>query len=279
MKERVTLTLDKDIVRMVDERVDGSHIKNRSHAIELYVRQALRGSMPTTAVILVGGKGADLKPLTDKMPKALIEINGHPIVEYNIDLCKRNGIKNIILAVGHMADQIMKHYGDGSKFGVNISYVQEDEPLGTAGALRLLRDKLNETFILMNGDELKDINLHRMYHMHVENEAKATIALTTVEDTSIYGVALLDGSKILRFVEKPKKEDAPSKLINAGVYIIEPDVIKYIPEGYAMMEQDVFPKLAREGQLFGYPMSGQWFDIRNMEFLRRAAKEWKGFVR
>jgi mannose-1-phosphate guanylyltransferase len=277
MKDRVTLTLDKDILRTIDERIDGTSVKNRSHAVELLLRQSLKASAPTTAVILAGGKGTRLKPLTDKTPKSLVEINGQPILQYNIDLCKRHGIKNLILSVGHMRDQIMKHYGDGSKHGLSITYVEEKESLGTAGPLRLLKGKIADTFIVLNGDELKDVNLSKMYHAHIENGGKATVALTTVDDPSMYGVVLMDGNRIVRFIEKPKKEDAPSKLINAGLYIFEPEIINYIPEGYAMWELDVFPKLAKEGQLYGYPFSGQWFDTGTMERLQQAAKDWKGF--
>jgi NDP-sugar pyrophosphorylase family protein len=278
MKERVTLTLDKDVLRIVDSRVDGSAIKNRSHAIELLLRQSLRASIPSTAIILCGGKGSRLKPLTDKMPKSLVPLNGKPILQYNIDLCKRHGIKNIVLAVGHMREQIIAHFGDGSKQGISITYIEEIQPLGTAGPLRMLKGKITDACILMNGDELKDINLIKMYHAHLDNNAKTTIALTTVEDPSAYGVAMLDGQRIVRFVEKPKREDAPSKLINSGLYIIEPEVIDIIPDGYAMIESDVFPKLAKEGSLFGYPFSGQWYDTGTPERLQKASKEWKGFT-
>jgi len=277
MKDRVTLTLDRGILKVVDERIDGVHVKNRSHAVELLIRQSLHGSAPIAAVILAGGKGTRLKPLTDKLPKSLVPVNSKPILQYNIDLCKRYNIKNIIISVGHMAEQIMDHYGDGSKFGVNITYVHEKEPMGTAGPLRMIKEKLNGTFVLMNADELKDINLAKMFQAHLENGGKATIALTTVEDPSAYGVAMMDGNKIVRFVEKPKKDEAPSKLINAGLYLLEPEIISLIPEGYAMMEFDVFPKLAKDSLLFGYPFSGQWFDIGTPERLQKAAKEWKGF--
>lgn len=277
MKERVTLTIDRDILRIIDDRVDGTKVKNRSHAVELLLRQSLESSTPTTAVILVGGKGTRLKPLTDKTPKALVELGGKPIIQYNIELCKRYGIKNIIVSVGHMADQIMRYLGDGSKYGVNITYIEDSEPLGTAGPLRLIKDKINETFIVLNGDELKDINIDKMHRAHIENGAKVSIALTTVEDPSEYGVAMLDGNRILRFVEKPKREAAPSKLINAGLYIMEPEVLSLIPEGYAMLELDVFPKLAKDEELYGYPFSGQWFDASTIDKLQKAAKEWKGF--
>ena len=134
---------------------------------------------------------------------------------------------------------------------------------------------LTESFIVSNGDELKDINIEEMYQLHKESNALVTIALTTVEDPSKYGVARLSGSKILEFVEKPKKEEAPSKLINSGFYIMEPEVIDLIPKGFSMLEKDVFPKLAKMGRLFGYPFSGQWFDTGNIERYEKALKEWK----
>jgi mannose-1-phosphate guanylyltransferase len=277
MKDRVTLTLDRDILRIVDDRIDGTHIKNRSHAIELLLRQSLKSTTPTTAVILAGGKGENLRPLTEDKPKSLLEVNGRPILQYNLDLCKKFGIKNVILSVGHLAEQIKRHYGDGSRHGLNITYIEEPEPMGTAGPLKQLQGKLTESFVVINGDELKDINLAKMYQTHLNNDAKATIALTTVDDPSHYGVALLDGTRIQRFVEKPAKEDAPSKLISAGLYIMEPEVLSRIPEGFAMLETDVFPKLAKEGQLHGYPFSGQWFDIGSVERLHQAGDDWKGF--
>lgn len=279
MKERVTLTLDQEILKKVDATVDQQAVKNRSHAVELLLRKTLRGRVPSTAVILAGGKGNRLKPLTDKRPKPLVEVQGKPIIQYNIDLLKRHGVKNIILAIGHMGDQIKALYGDGKSHGLKITYVEEEEPLGTAGCLRLLKTQLKEPFIMMNGDELKEVDLVKFYEAHNRNEARATIALTTVEDPSSYGVAMLDGNKILRFIEKPKKEDAPSKLINSGLYILEPEVTELVPEGYAMMEHNVFPILAREGKLFGYPFSGQWLPTDTLERLEKAEKSWSGFTK
>jgi NDP-sugar pyrophosphorylase family protein len=277
MKERVTLTLDRDILRIIDERIDGTTIKNRSHAVELLLRQSLKSSVPTVAVILAGGRGTKPKPSIDKIPKSMVEINGKPILQYNIELCKKYGIKSLILSVGYMKEMVMKFCGDGTRFGVSITYLEEKEPLGTAGPLRVLKDQLTETFIVLNGDELKDVNIMKLYRAHIENNGRTTIALTTVEDPSAYGVVILDGQRVLRFVEKPKKEDAPTKLINAGLYIMEPEVISYIPDGYSRFEIDVFPKLAKEEQLYGYPFSGQWFDTDTPERLQKAAKDWKGF--
>lgn len=226
------------------------------------------------AVILAGGLGTRLRPITYEIPKALIPIHGRTLTEHLFDLFKKHGVTTIFLAVGHMREKIMDHYHDGSQFGVHLEYIEEVQPLGTAGPLKLGRDKLTETFFCSNGDELKKINLEEMYAIHKKNKALVTIALWHVDDPSYYGVARLDGNKILEFVEKPKKEEAPSNLINSGFYIIEPEVIDMIPNGFSMLEKDIFPKLAKEGRLYGYPFKGQWFDTGNMERYERAIKEW-----
>jgi len=275
MKERVTLTLDSNVLKKVDSTVNGFKIKNRSHAVELLIMKALGENVPRKAVILAGGKGTRLRPITYEIPKALIPVHGKTLTEHLFDLFKKYDIKEIIMAVGHMKEKIEEHFTDGSRFGIKLSYIEENEPLGTAGPLKLGKNMLTETFIVSNGDELKDINIEEMYQLHKESNALATIALTTVDDPSKYGVARLSGSKILEFVEKPRKEKAPSKLINSGFYIIEPEVIDLIPKGFTMLEKDIFPKLAKRGRLFGYPFSGQWFDTGNIERYERALKEWK----
>lgn len=275
MKERITITLDQEIIREIDERVDGYKIKNRSHAIELALMSAIGNNRPKKAVILAGGLGTRLRPITNEIPKQLMPIHGKTIMEHVLDLFKKYGIKDIIMCIGYKGEKIKEYFGDGKKFNVNITYVEEKTPMGTAGPIRLAKDLLKDTFIVCNADELKDIDLFDMYLNHKESGAVATIALTTVEDPSAYGVARLQGNKILEFVEKPKKENAPSNLINSGLYIFEPEVIDYIPKGRSMSEKDVFPNLAKDGKLYGFPFSGQWFDTGTMKRYERAMKEWK----
>ncbi|MBI2575391.1 nucleotidyltransferase family protein [Candidatus Woesearchaeota archaeon] len=275
MKERVTLTLGSELLGEVDRRVDGLKIKNRSHAVELLLMQALGNHMPKTALILAGGRGVRLQPITHELPKPLLPLHDKPLLQHILDLFRKYGIKNIVLSVGYKGDKIKETFGNGKRLGMSISYVEEDKPLGTAGPLRLARQFLTQAFIACNADELKDIDLADMYMTHKENGATATVALTTVEDPSAYGVARLQGNRILEFVEKPKKEKAPSNLINAGLYMMEPEILDYIPEGFAMLEKDVFPRLAAQGKLFGYPFSGQWFDTGTLERYERAIKEWK----
>ena len=281
MKERITVTLDEDLISQIDKRIDGIAIKNRSQEIELLLAESLGTNIPSKAILLVGGRGTRLKPLTDKIPKALLSVKGKTITEHLFDLLKKYGIRDVILSTGYLSDKMRDYFTDGSKFGMNIDYVEEnpDKPLGTAGPLRLAQPMLKESFIVSNGDELKCINIPRMFRLHKRKNALVTIALTTVDDTTQYGVARLDGSRILEFVEKPKREETPSNLINSGFYIIEPEVIEMIPKGkFCMFEKDIFPQLAKEGRVRGFPFSGQWFDTGNFERLERARKLWKGII-
>lgn len=275
MKKRVTLTIEENVLKQVDQEIDTYKIKNRSHAVELFLLKALGKNVPKTALILAGGKGTRLKPITHEIPKPLVPIHGKPVLEYSLDLFKKFGIKNILISIGFKGEKIKEYFGDGKRFGVNITYIEEKEPLGTAGPLKLARKYLHETFIMCNADELKDIDLVEMFMFHKENQAIGTIALTSIDDPSRYGVAKLTGNKILDFVEKPAKENAPSNFINSGLYILEPEVIDYVPEGLSMVEKDVFPKLAREGKLFGYPFAGYWKPIGTFEQYEEAIHDLK----
>jgi NDP-sugar pyrophosphorylase family protein len=278
MKERISLTVDKELIKRVDQRIDGSRIKNRSHAVETLLLKALGEGKLRKAFILAGGKGTRLRPITHEIPKPMILINGRPILEYSIDMLKRYDVRDIMISVGYKGEKIKEYFGDGSKFGVKITYVEEKEPLGTGGPLRLVKHFLNETFVMMNADELKDIDLHDMYAFHKAQGGLATIALTTVNDPSMYGVAKLNGNKIVQFVEKPKPGEAPSNLINAGLYILEPQVVDMVPNrlGEVKIETEVFPKIAKMGKLFGYPFSGYWSDLGTLERYEKALNDLKG---
>jgi len=276
MKERITITLDSELIKQIDKRIDGNIIKNRSQQIEILLTNALGTYRPQKAVILVGGKGTRLRPLTYEKPKCLFDVNGKTVTEHLLDLLKKYGVRDIILSVGHLKGKVKEYFEDGSKFGVNISYIEENEPLGTAGPLKLAKKHLTDSFIVSNGDELKNINISRMFRLHKRKDALATIALTSVSDPSHYGVARLSGSRILEFIEKPKHGKEPSNLINAGFYILEPEVIDMIPNGFSMLEKDIFPKLAKEGRLRGFPFAGQWFDMGTFERYEAAKKKWQG---
>ncbi|MFA7243967.1 MAG: sugar phosphate nucleotidyltransferase [Patescibacteria group bacterium] len=276
-REKLTVTIKKDLFSKIDAIIDGKKIRNRSHATEYLIENGLGINQIKKAILLVGGEGTRLRPFTYELPKALLPVAGKPMVEHVIDLLRSHGVTEICLALGYKGEMIKDYFKDGTKFGVRINYVEERSPLGTAGPLRLAKKFLNETFFIVWGDVLSEIDLSDFMHFHRNNEGLATIALTPVEDPSRFGVASLTGSRITGFVEKPKRSEAPSNLANAGMAIMEPEVIdKYVPQkGKAMVEYDIYPKLAEEGKLFGYPFFSQWLDTGTYESYEKAIKEWK----
>ncbi len=238
--------------------------------------RVLNGGGTLKAAILCGGKGERLKPITYEMPKPLLPLSGKPMVEHILDLLKKYDVRDVTFAVGHLKEKIKNHFGDGLNYGIRASYIEEDNPLGTAGPLKCLEDRLHETFIVCNGDNLNNLDIDEMLIKHKQNNALATIALTEVENPSAYGVAKLDGERILEFIEKPPRGKEPSTFVNAGFYMLEPEIFKFIPQGFAMLERDVFPKLAGEGRLYGYKFKGQWFDTGTLERYEEAIKNWRG---
>jgi len=271
MKERITLTIGKSLLEKIDKSIDGICIKNRSHAVELLLMKALGADVPKKALILAGGKGTRMKPITEEIPKPMIPLMGQPLIQHTIDLLKKYNIIDVIISVGYKAEQIKEYFGNGSKFGIKITYIEEDKPLGTAGPLKLAEQLLTSTFILCNADELKEIDLADMFRFHKKNQGIGTVALTTAKNPESYGVARLQGNRILEFIEKPK--EPPSNLINSGLYILEPEVTRYVPDGFSMIEKDVFPKIARAGKLYGYHFSGYWKDLGTIETYRQAIEE------
>jgi mannose-1-phosphate guanylyltransferase len=275
MKERITITLDSELIKQIDKRIDGTIMKNRSQQIELLLTKSLGTYRPEKAVILAGGKCSGPKSPV-KVPKSMMEVQGRTVMEHLFDLFKKYGIREIIIIVGTMKGKLMDYYGDGSKFGVDITYVEEKEDLGTAGSLKLAKKLLNDSFIVTNGDELKSLNIPRMFRLHKRKDSLVTIALTTSGNIKNYGVARMSGSRIVEYIEKPESEEPPSNLINAGFYILEPEIMDSIPPGYSMLERDLFPKIVEQGKMRGFITSGQWFDVSIQERYESAKKKWKG---
>lgn len=227
------------------------------------------------AIILAGGLGTRLRPLTYETPKPLLPIKGKPIVEHAILNFKKHGVDEVILSIGYMADKIKNYFGDGSKWGMKIDYCVESEPLGTGGALKKAAQGINETFLAINGDNLADFDWTAALSAHKKNNAKLTLSLFPVEDVTQYGIARLDGDKILEFVEKPTPEKAPSNLNNAGGYIMELDVLDILPIGVSSIERDCFEKIAKLGKMFSHRHLGQWFPTDTMEKYERAEREYR----
>lgn len=225
------------------------------------------------ALVLAGGYATRLRPISYALPKLLFPVFGKPMIYWSLDLLKSVGTEEVILGVNYLADilerQIGSEYG-----GMRIKYSLEGEPLGTAGPIKLASTSmtLDETFIAMNGDVIAQINLQEMLKQHKQTKALITDALHEVKHPSRFGVVQLDaGHLIRRFVEKPKQRDAPSHLVNAGIYLIEPEVLQMIPPNQKVsLEKEIFPPLANEGKLSGFTFSGHWFDIGSLTDFRKA---------
>lgn len=216
------------------------------------------------AVILVGGLGTRLRPLTCNTPKPMIPLVNRPFLEFLIENLRDQGIDVVILAVQYLADRFRQALGDGSRLGVELHIVEEPEPRGTAGAVKNLEHLLDGSTFVFNGDVVTDLDLQAMLRYHREQHSKLTISLTPVEDPSAYGLVETDGSgRVRRFVEKPRHDDMTTNMINAGTYIIEPDVFRYVPPNqYYMFERGLFPVILQTGDpMYGYASRAYWTDI------------------
>jgi len=220
------------------------------------------------ALILAGGKGTRLRPLTSQIPKPIVPLMNRPFVHYQIESLVGAGIQDIVLSLNYQPDKIQSILGDGSELGARLSFATEPVPLGTAGACRFAARDIHDTIVVLNGDVFTDLDVTRILKFHRQKRAKATIALFPVSDPSAYGVVVTDREgNVSRFVEKPTAEEAASigsSDINAGIYVLEPEVLRLVAHGEAAsFEYDVFPNLLKENiPLFGYIMSGNyWRDI------------------
>lgn len=218
----------------------------------------------TKALILAGGLGTRLRPLTDKTPKPLLPIKGKPILQQAIEHLKQQGVTNIILSIGFEAEQIQSYCGDGSSWGVHLTYSLETEPLGTGGAIKQALQGITEPVLVVWGDNLMDINYKELYQAYLHQHSPVTMTLTPREDVENFGVAELRGNKVIRFVEKPARENAPSTLINAGAIILEPSCLALLPAGKSSIEYDLYEKL-KPGEITAYIHQGQWFPTDTLE--------------
>lgn len=230
--------------------------------------------MPSTkgdklkAVILAGGFGTRLRPLSCTRPKLLFPIGNKPLLDWTLKNLAKSNVNEVILAVNYMAEAFIHRYGN-TAHKMKLHYSRETIPLGTGGPLKKAEDLIGnkEPFLVLNGDIFTTINYAELMKKHKKTHATATIMLHEVEDPSRYGtVELTKTNQITKFVEKPPKGKAPSHLINAGVYVLDPEILKYIPTGQRVsIEREVFPKLAAQRKLYGYNLEGLWMDIGKHE--------------
>ena len=232
----------------------------------------LWNGLDLNSLILAGGIGSRLQPLSCTRPKLLFPILNKPLLDWTFERLAKSGIKGVTLAVKYMAEVFMQRYGESSH-GMKIAYSKEKKPMFTGGAIKYAEELIGhkEPFLVLNGDIFTRMDFSDILNCHNENEGIATIAIYRVEDPSRYGtVKLTNNNMVEKFVEKAPLDLAPSNLINAGVYVLDPEIFEYIPAGRPVsIEREVFPKLADEGKLFAHEFTGIWVDIgKPTDYLR-----------
>jgi mannose-1-phosphate guanylyltransferase len=218
------------------------------------------------ALILAGGEGTRLRPLTTTVPKPVVPLVDRPFIAFMLDWLRSHNVHDVVMSCGHLASGVRNVLGDGSAYGIMLRYVEEPRPLGTGGALKYAASLLDDRFLMLNGDVLTDIDLSAQLAQHERTGAQATLALTPVEDPSNYGlVRTSDGGEVTEFVEKPAPDQIDTRNISAGAYVLERSVLDLLAEDQpASIERDVFPRLVGNG-LYGFVSDGYWLDIGTPE--------------
>jgi mannose-1-phosphate guanylyltransferase len=214
------------------------------------------------AVILVGGEGTRLRPLTSTVPKPVVPLVDRPLIVFMLEWLRRHGVEDVVLCCGFLPTKVEDVLGDGSALGLRLHFIAEPEPLGTGGALKYAESRLDERFLMLNGDVLTDLDLTAQIAQHERTRAQGTLALVGVEDPTAYGLVRLDEDNSVReFVEKPSADEVDTNLISAGAYVLERTVVDRIPAGRAVsIERELWPALVGNG-LYGFPCEAYWSDI------------------
>jgi mannose-1-phosphate guanylyltransferase/phosphomannomutase len=227
------------------------------------------------AVVMAGGEGSRLRPLTIGRPKPMVPMVSKPVMAHILDLLKRHGITDVIVTLHFMPDAIQSYFGDGQSMGMNIHYTIEENPLGTAGSVKHAERFLDEPFLIISGDSVTDINLTDVIAFHEAKQAEATLALSRVPNPLEYGVIVTDqAGRVVQFLEKPSWGEVISDTVNTGIYVIDPSVLELIEEGVAAdWSKDVFPRMLDQGRrLFGYVTQGNWTDVGDIaEYMHASA--------
>jgi mannose-1-phosphate guanylyltransferase len=228
------------------------------------------------AIVLVGGEGTRLRPLTFGTPKPMVPIMNVPFLARTLERLYDAGIRDVILPAGYMPQAITEYFGDGSRLGMKITYVIEDEPLGTAGAIKNVEQHINGPFFVLNGDVLTSLDLQAMIAYHKEKKGLGVLHLITVEDPSAFGCVVHDEKgRISQFVEKPPKGTEPTNDVNAGTYLLEPQVLALIPPARNVsIERETFPRILSEGHaLYAYTTNDYWIDLGRPEHYLNAHRD------
>ncbi len=308
-RERLTITLRSDLLKSLDAEIDGDKLRNRSHAVEYFLSRSL-GLKSVKVLILAGGKpvypgtfsqeyfklnknsntklseqddgkgsreGAGVYFDSEKksLPKAMVKIAGKPLLEQTLQRLKTAKLNEIYISIGEGGESIEEYFGDGSQMGLHITYIHQDKNnTGTAQPLLEAKEHLKSSFLLLYGDVLSDLDFGEFVEFHKNQKSAAcTMALTSTETVDMWGLARLQGNRIVQFEEKPQNPKTFSKLINAGIYMVEPEIFSIISPKAVKLESDVFPRLAEEGRLYGYAYEGLWLDITGSAAYKQAVKE------
>jgi NDP-sugar pyrophosphorylase family protein len=270
------MTLDPTLMHKLDLLVDGTRFTNRSQTAEFLLKLGIEQFRPErTALILCGGLEPRVKPTTFSTPKPLLPIGYQPLLEYQIEYLKRFEFDRVILAIGFLQEQIVR-YLDEHKLGIRLRYSFEKEALDTGGAIKNAELMISSDFLTLNGDVIfSGLDLDKLIYAHKKSEALATVVLARSRTPARFGAVELDGeNRVVSFVEKPRKQPAGEAWVNAGVYVIRPSVLGKIAKARrASLELDVFPKLMREGRIFGYRHEGYWADVGTPEDYLRVQRD------
>jgi mannose-1-phosphate guanylyltransferase/phosphomannomutase len=225
------------------------------------------------AVVMAGGEGTRLRPLTSNQPKPMVPIVGKPCMEHILDLLRRHGMNEVVVTLAFMPQAIRTYFGDGTALEIDVDYSVEEQPLGTAGSVRLARERLDETFLVISGDALCDVDLTSLIAAHREKGAAVTIGLKSVDNPLEFGIVVTDADgRVERFLEKPSWGQVFSDTINTGIYVLEPEVLRHIPADRPYdFSKELFPLLLEMGRpIYGHVLDGYWQDIGNLEQFRQA---------
>lgn len=224
-----------------------------------------------TVVIMAGGMGLRLRPLTENTPKPMLPVGGKPMVQHTIESLREEGFVNFVLAINYLGNQIEEYFGDGSDLGVRVAYVKEEQPLGTGGALSLLEGNLASPIVLVNGDVLLSARLAHMLTYHHSHSADITVGVKVLDTQIPFGVIEIEGDRIVAMQEKPVYRD----FINAGVYVLEPAVISSIPPLTRLDMPDLVAEWLGQGKVFAYPMHESWRDLGHIDDLELARQDYE----
>ena len=266
-RKRITITIRDDVLKKIDTIIDGKNIRNRSNAIETVLLEKFKNKIIQKAVILGAYRGVKIKGKT--ISEILIPVGEKTLIEHNIKKLKSIGVNEIIMATGNFEKEVFSVLGNGDMFGVKINYIKSK---GTARVFQKVKDLLKSSFIMCNGDIMLDnIDLEEMYYFHKKNKNIATIAIATVTDYTSLGSVFVRGDKIVKYLEKAEKNSG-SHMVSSGVYMMESAVCAMPLSKSAMLEHDIFPKLAKTGMLGGYHLEN-WLHLHDEKHLKRNLKK------